>query len=964
MVPLAPYLGRSGSIDLDAIALQRVLTANAGESEEMRRRRAATAARMGRLNEALGRMARENGATPGRRGPTGSAVYYDQPDRRQVSPTFETMREMERFTRDKGAFGDPDAPMGGPQAVPPAEAMAPWENDPIIEPDAAADAPMGLSPLRPEFHDLHASMMADPLVEDEAPAPEREKMGRAKAAGMGFADGATLNMTDEIVAGGQYLKTMEEQGHRVSGPGETLLSPLTDVFGFPFRRKREAPTVSVEEARETARADADRERDIVRRTQQQAREDRPATYGTGMVGGAVATLPAGGAVVRGGQGAVNVGGRTVAAIPGAKTAGETVARVAKPATDAVGKAGRMISNIPLLGPLLNAGGKGVAPGMAYGGLAAAGEATDDRVMAAGEGLLPGAAGGFAGGAALKAIGSPLGILASVLARNPDKKALATIAREMNQHGVTPEAVRAQVKDYGRGNQPVFETAGEMLGPGNEGLQTALGNVPGPAKERLADAFTDSVRNLGRTMSGSAKRATGKDPDRYHETRGAHEEMRIDRDAKNYEAVLGPVNRPNRPPRDDWNMYMLQPRDGAVFETPIAMRPRFHRYAEKVAEDARLDGDTHLARDIGNFFRAIEAGQPPGPLSTRAINEIDKRITDDINKALAQERLSDVRIFNDLQAGLRQLDETTGLGAVREQSAIGFTAKSAFEEGRKAFRHGVDVEDVMFNLKTADPEIQDAYLTGMVRSMSDALANQSNLGGLADAAKKIAATPAMREKLEAALPKTQRGQLTANSRRFMDLLNRVSRHTERARQVYGNSATAPRQAAIEGAEASTSSVSGDALDLVGEVIQRQPGRVMNRMGQGIRNRVTRPGIYDPRINEGLGNRLGATGRRDILALLDEIEGWNNRSIPLSSDRANGMAARGGGFMAGTDAGANSAFGNDKAGTQAGMIVEAFERDMLAEYFDEATSPARIAEIEDFFGEDAAELRAIRTGETVH
>lgn len=776
------------------------------------------------------------------------------------------------------------------------------------------------------------------------------KFGMVEAGLLGAADGVTFNTTDEIAGGYVY-------GNERPKDTMEVLRNINRAPQFQAKEERDPAKFRAKEAAAVAKGDA--ARDAVRGWQEKARTDRPVTYLGGVLGGALLTGKAPAGLVKVGAGATRAAGTAARAIPGVAQVSNVAGRVAAPVANVAAKAGNAVTKIPLAGPLIKAAARGAGPGAAYAALAGAGEAKDDRLMAGLNASGPGALFGAGLGAGAKAVGVPIGALWTALTRPASEKSVATISRMMRNNKVSPADAAMRVNEYGKGRQDVFETAAEFMGPSAQGMQTALGNVPGPSQKILQDAFTSSIRNMRKNLTASAKKATGKDPERYHQTKRDQEEARLLRDKKNYDAVQGHPLGGKRMKVQDFNTILFMADRNAPHLQPLGRRPAFIKYVEATRDTARAHGD-FMEKELNRFLQMVGDGKMPRrALSNRAINEIDKRISQDIEVAVAKGRNNDARILKEMQDKLRVTDLHTGLGTARETSAIGLTAKDALVEGRKAFQNNIDLEDVTSKLVEFPQEVADAYLTGMVREMSDSLANQSNLGGLADAAQKIAATPAMRDKLTAALPKTKAGNLTANSQRFMALLDRVTRHTNRARLVYGNSATAPRMMAVEEAAAETSSIPTDAMDLLREVISRQPGKVMDRVATGIQNRLTRPGIYNPRLNEELGKRLGATGKKDILDVLDEISKFNQRKPPvLSSDRAGDLASRVGGQRAGTSSAENDPWAQDASMARADVVVEGLERPMIAEYLKPTTAPGRRQAIEAMFdAETVSELRAL-------
>ena len=451
-----------------------------------------------------------------------------------------------------------------------------------------------------------------------------------------------------------------------------------------------------------------------------------------------------------------------------------------------------------------------------------------------------------------------------------RKAIKIIAKTLRQAGVTPDEIEAELTRRALNGTPLFETFAEFAGPQAKAMQTALGVVPGPAKEALQKTFSDSVRGLPDDLMATAKKTTKIDPANFYAEKAKQEAARKERDAANYAGVFyGENGEALRPPADAFDIKLFNPDPARPELAPVAYRPAFQNYVAKALKAATDQGDGALKGELGSFLNDIKnGGKPNQPLTTRAINEIDKRIGSDAHAATISGDRAGARDLLDLQEALRVTDHDTGLGNVRTQAHVGLTAQEGFDAGRDAFRRGVDIEEVGQWLGGHE-EVSSAYMTGMVRAMADSLANQTNLGGLADAANKIAATPLLRDKITALLPKTQAGRLTVASGRFLEVLNRISAHVEQARTMYGNSATALRHAAIDAAEEATSSASSDAVDLIGELLTLDKGALYKRAGDRIKNQITRPSIYNPKVNKELGSIVGARGKDEIKSVLDEI-----------------------------------------------------------------------------------------------
>lgn len=741
--------------------------------------------------------------------------------------------------------------------------------------------------------------------------PKREP-SRLEAALIGAIQGATLNAGDELAGAGASLRGED----RFSGSvlrALPIVGPIASLIG-----ERAANIARNEGAGGRADPQYIEARDRFRRTDEAARERHPVTSLASAIGGGVATAPLTGAAGVAGRVGANAVGAGVRAVPGVKSASNVLTRVAAP----IGNALARVPGMPIVarGAVPGAtAGAAYSAGAAYGGAESGG-----RMMAAQEAAGWGALFGAGLGAGAAAVGG-IGRGAERQARRtPDERALGTIDKAARRDNVDLNVVQAAVDDRARNNGAVIQSAGEFLGPQARGLQVALGNVPGPSRELLAQRFGESVRGAGGQIMRSAQRATGKNPARYHDEVAAYDEVIRERNRLAYEAVEG-----NPVPRDAWEVALYTPARRNVL--PLAFRPDFQRFAETAARSARDRGEMALADELDGFLAAILAGQSARPITVRAVNEIGKLIGDAKYKANQAGDRAIAMHLGQLEDAWRVLDFDTGLGGARKQAAIGFSGQEAFEAGRQALARGTDLEDVVANLKDVPREVADNFLTGFVRAMADSIANQSNLGGLANAAGVIARTPAMRAKLQAALPKQASGALTAASKRFLQVLEDVSDHTRQASQVFGGSATAPRLSAIETAEELTGSGAGDLIDFIGEVVSRQPGRTMARIGAGVRDRITRPGIYNPAVNQALGERLAAFGPDEIRSVLDELRAFRSRPIPpLVDPRLARMAGRAGGFVAGSETAANQPdFALERGRSVSDFVTEQNAAALLAE-----------------------------------
>lgn len=759
------------------------------------------------------------------------------------------------------------------------------------------------------------------------------KLGAGKAAGIGVADALTLNTTDELA--GAVRGTPDFAWAAVGGaPIELMFEP---------GREREGMQAQVEAA--NARGAATREG--VRNLQDRARMERPGVYYGTQVGVGALTLPMSG----GAKAATTAAGPVTRAAQGTAQAiqtgiGRLVPQPLKNAGAAV--AGAVPAPVrAAAGDVLATSAQGARTGAAYGAAAGAGDARGgvrERTMGAIAGGGAGAgAGAVFGPAAKYTLGALGAIWREKFARDHGEKAMAMMIRRAREAGVSVDDLLARFYrggDEAAGYAPraagdtVDETVGEMLGQGNKDLQIAMANVPGPGKATAIETFAGRGQRAGQRINRAFTDALKADGEDYYDTAKALKEKRKTEPAPLYDAAYAADV-----PEDVFSRAMF---DAGADEIAPAFRADMVAAVDRAARRANSKGRGAVEKELRSFHQAISAGKPHAPLSVEAIDLVDRQIQQLVQKSRRDGLDEDAAMFTELQSALRAMDEATGLGVARSKAAAGFDAERALEEGRNAFKSGVDFEEISARLDGSTPEARQAYLQGIARGVYDLFANQRNMGGLADAATRVQGTELQRRKLMELLPRRKDGAPTAASARLLERLDREASMAEQAKMALGGSQTAPRQAAID--EASEGDTIDNIAALIAERLTGQGGNVGERAGRYLVDKIKRPGVRNESINRELASRSFATGRDEVVRVLKELRDFGarveDRIVPQGPER---FAARGAGRVEGQNAAAQSAFANDFDGAQADSIFEAFDEQNLADFFDSETTPDQRAEL---------------------
>lgn len=750
-----------------------------------------------------------------------------------------------------------------------------------------------------------------------------KKLGGVEAASLGAVDALTFNFTDELASGASGLGVRAGQ----------FWDDLTK--GFPKRsaedqKRREAEISGAESSALTA----------VRDVQDRARTEEGGLYLTGNIAGSVASMAAGGAVLKG-------VGTAAKAIPGAQTvsraAGAAGSAMAKVPAAAGNVAARVVpravktavsnvrSAIPAAvgrgaGDVVKTLGAGATAGAVYGGLAGAGDARggfNERVSGAMSGASAGALFGAPAAAVLRyGAGGVAAFLKEKFGRTFSEKAMAMLVRRAREEGVDLDDL---VKSYyvngdetakfrGRAQLPNPEkTVGEQLGQGAKDLQIALANVPGPGKETAAKVLMERGRSAGKRINERFADTLKAEGDDYYDEAARLREKRLTDPEELYKTAYAAKV------EDEEYYHIVQ-----LFRE----RKRFRDVLPKALQYAEDFGRPRAVQELKRFTRALIDDTTPGAelteqawrklprLSTEALDYVERMLSDGIDYLAGK---------NPAQAaGVRQARDDfrkllpKELNEARAKSAAGYDAERALEEGRAAFQQGVDFEEIAARLKDSAPESRDAYIKGIARAIYDLFNRQTNMGGLADATRRVQGSDLARQKLLEILPKTPAGKPTAKAKELLQRLDEEAEMAAHAKNALGNSQTAPRQAAIESAE------EGDTIDniaaLIAERLTGQGGSAAERLGQYATDKLKRPGIRNRNINDELAKRLFATGRDGVVNVLKELRDYSGKVstdiIPKGPQRV-GVAT--GARSTGQAAAAADPYANDYDAAQADALV---------------------------------------------
>lgn len=517
-------------------------------------------------------------------------------------------------------------------------------------------------------------------------------------------------------------------------------------------------------------------------------------------------------------------------------------------------------------------GKGMGYGAAYGGLYGLGSAEGDigeRLDDAAKGAAYGAVGGAVLSPAVQFVVAPIiGKAGYSLFTSLDNKALDKVLQRAERSGTSLQKVRADFDAWAKTGE-VPETLAELMGPHERSLLSAMITVNRETEERAGQVLLGRGKKEVDRLEKSFARAMGAKRGDFQKAKAAAQKARSEDPEAFYQAAHYEPNGQRR---------FLDEGKTRALSYEIS-KSRVAQSTLRGASDYADARGLYAVRDeIDDFARALEAGKPPQRLSVEAADYIERSVNQRYKSAVSGGTQDIPSGIKSLRDRLRGIIDDTGLGEARATAAERIRRGELLDEGRKFMEKGVDVEDINNTLRgnpaldiaPASPAGQQAYTVGAARAIADELRSTQEMKGFADATRKIARTPAIREKVNAVLPQklTKKGlpsKAAKQTRLNQELDQAIERTADRAdftNTMLGNSRTAFRQGAVQDALADDhiSAAVGDGLrDLLiggpGNVVQQAVGKWARTMGA----RVGQPGIMRPGLNRAMADILLATNK---------------------------------------------------------------------------------------------------------
>lgn len=798
---------------------------------------------------------------------------------------------------------------------------------------------------------------------------DRPKGKRSAAALTGFETGVGWGFRDEA-EGGQAARR-QAMPAEASALVEFLqkISPMGDIgggirdaaIGLYVENNAKAKGTKAQKAYTEARDDR-------RAREDKARTDHPLSFGAGELTGAVVSSPipfAGGAKASG-TAALSTG-KTVAAQKAAAAAAKrpVVTAVAR----GVGDIGKTVAS-------------GSASGAAYGAVAGAGNASgglEERISGAGSGAITGAAFGAALAPAARYVLAPVISAAGRKLFTPaDTKALRMVLDRARKSGRSLEEVRDQFRAWAKSGE-VPETLAELMGPNEKGLLSALITSSTATRSKAGDVLLGRGKAEVDRLEESFAKAMGAERGDFKAAKAEAQRARVEDPEPLYTAA-------HFDPATGARRYL--PRQDAQGLIDVLRGSRRAKKAVALASDYADDMlATQVRGELDVLRRWLDdggKGQAPR-ISVQAADYIERMINRQYDRAL-KGAVEDVPAgIRTLRDAIREVIDPSGLGAARATAAERIQRGKLLEEGRKFMHKDRDVEDIddilrgdpELDIPAASPEGQKAFTVGAARAISDELRNVPDMKGFADATRKVARTPAIRDKIDAVRPKvlTKKGaenkgsRQTRLNRELDEAIERTADRAEFANTQLGNSRTAFRQNEVAEASAEDG-LSGHLGSLVEDLIIAGPqgagGTWRQNLGRMAGNMVSQPGVLNPRINASAADILLATGD-DIKVQLNRLAAQrakdaSQRLLPVAPQR---VAVRASGYANGRQGALDDPYAQDFDAAYTDDAVQADEL-MLAK-LEMATPEERariVAEYEQLMPymspEEAALVRRVLDG----
>jgi hypothetical protein len=654
-----------------------------------------------------------------------------------------------------------------------------------------------------------------------------------------------------------------------------------------------------------------------------AKADNPYTYIAGeLTGGVVTTAPLP-------VGLTGAGARTTAQVGlQASAKGDKLAKLAQASTGArqarlAAKSAALKAKAAKLalpaqnvgqavsragGRVAEATGKGIGYGAAYGGLYAAGTAEGgipERLDEAAQGAAFGAAvGGVLSPAAQFVVAPIVGKAGYSLFTNAENKALDMILTRAERSGTSLQKVRDDFDRWQKSGE-VPETLAELMGPNERSLLSAMITVNRESREQAANVFVNRGRGEVDRLEDAFARSFGARRGDYAKAQSEAARARVEDPEPLYAAAHYGKNKTLKP---------LDPQKQASLNNILADEDDVGRIIKDAAADLNRMGHKAARDEVRMYGQALEAArrgervQIPN-LSVQAADYIERAINQSY-KAVgggSGEISGSIAGWRALRNNVRAIIDDTGIGDARATAAERIRRGELLEEGLDIMKPSVDVDDVNrimqgipdANIPAASDEGRRAYGVGAARAIANELRNAPNMGGFADATRKVARTPALRDKLEAARPKVLvtdpqilaiRNRLAAGKKlnkkqqarvdklgpqfaekigsvqtkanaALDEAIERASNRAQFGVDMVGNSKTAFRQGDVTDALADdgiSAQIGQSVSDLLAGGPAMAASQVAQRFGRDIGRAISQPRILRPNINRAATDILLSTG----------------------------------------------------------------------------------------------------------
>jgi hypothetical protein len=501
---------------------------------------------------------------------------------------------------------------------------------------------------------------------------------------------------------------------------------------------------------------------------------------------------------------------------------------------------------------------------------------------------------------------------------PDQRALRLIERELRQAGYEPEEI-VRVANRLTAQAPTEEVMGELMGPSGQRLMRATAAMgqgagrsvaqntldaralgrPGPVTS--ADPARRGVTSIRDRVQGEATRALAPDqthaPNTYYDHIDTLRASRAAQGAENYRRAyasepspdlvqqhLTPIMRES-PEAAKAGARMLERETQRLIGQRSQMSIGRNPSAEELAQ---IDADIANVRDARAQLAAIAEGATPNTISTRAIDYFQRGISQ--AEFAAGRGSPEAGALASFRRGFNELADriVPALGDTRSHYGRSMAIEDLTEQGRHVFNMSEGEIDRVLRGPSGrglSTEEFDGFQLGVLDAVEHKL-GAGDTGFLA----RLARNANWRSQLVRAAG----GE--AEARRFMNRLAREASMQQTRNFVNSGSRTAPLQ---EDIRALTEGENELAFlnDQVRSFISTggNTRALAIRIAAGLYDRMRRPGIANPQVQEAMARRLfgrvtrpDAKELRDALLAIrtdpgvsDDVRAWLNRLVAIGA-----------------------------------------------------------------------------------